>query len=91
MKDILFFRMLSTSSCILLFLILIVSCQNGKYDVRDEIKTAEWISIFNGKDLHGWKTAGNGKWEVSDGILTGSGIGGLLISENMYQDFHFPF
>ena len=88
MKDILFFKKLSASLFIFLFLILIVSCQNRKYDLREEIKTAKWISIFNGKDLHGWEAADEGKWEVSDGILTGSGAGGLLISKNVYQDFH---
>ena len=36
-----------------------------------------WISLFNGKDLTGWKThpEDHAKWEVKDRILIGSGPG----------------
>jgi serine/threonine protein kinase len=51
-----------------------------------------WVSLFNGKDLSGWKpqagsTAG---WEVRDGVLVGSEPEGFLFSQrNNYRNFHF--
>ena len=58
----------------------------------DDSKKGEWVQLFNGKDLTGWKThsAGPGKWRVEDGILIGSGKASHLFSERGdYKDFHF--
>jgi hypothetical protein len=43
----------------------------------------KWTSLFNGKDLTGWKThpADKAKWEVKDGMLVGTGPVGHLFSE----------
>ncbi len=62
-----------------------------------------FVSIFNGKDLTGWKvsaktghsrTSGNksgGLWVVKDGAIVGSqdvpGNGGIVITEKPYGDF----
>jgi 3-keto-disaccharide hydrolase len=49
-----------------------------------------WISLFNGKDLSGWKNNGQEKWVVDDGaILGGSTVGhyGYLTTEKTYSDF----
>ena len=62
-----------------------------------------FVSIFNGKDLTGWKVSAKtghsgksknmsgGKWEVKDGAITGSqdvpGNGGIVITEKEYADF----
>jgi len=52
-----------------------------------------WVSLFNGRDLAGWKThpADNAKWEVKDGILIGSGpnVGHLFSQRSDYENFHF--
>ena len=64
----------------------------GAQEADDE----EFISLFNGKDLTGWKIAKTGhgtggKWEVADGVITGTqdkpGNGGLLLTEEKYGDF----
>jgi serine/threonine protein kinase len=50
-----------------------------------------FVSLFNGKDLTGWKAhpIGKARWEVKDGILTGSGdIGHLFYTANSYENFH---
>jgi hypothetical protein len=50
-----------------------------------------WVSLFNGKDLTGWKMRpGNaGNWQVVDGILVGSKDFECLFSaRGNYQNFH---
>lgn len=52
------------------------------------------ISLFNGKDLTGWKASGPGKsWTVQDGTLVSPGNGPELISEQPLKDFklHIEF
>lgn len=66
-------------------------------------RAADWVSLFNGRDLAGWhvsaktghsqasKHATGGKWEVVDGALTGSqdipGNGGIILTDTQYGDF----
>jgi hypothetical protein len=40
--------------------------------------TAQWRQLFNGKDLSGWKHAGQGSMSVEDGMIRGHGGMGLL-------------
>lgn len=40
--------------------------------------TTQWRQLFNGKDLTGWKHAGNGYMSVEDGMIRGHGGMGLL-------------
>lgn len=52
----------------------------------------KWVELFNGKDLTGWKThpADKAKWEVVDGVLTGTGPAGHLFSERGdYRNFRY--
>jgi Domain of Unknown Function (DUF1080) len=59
-------------------------------DKKDNDK--DWVQLFNGKDLKGWKThpADKAKWEVKDGILIGSGPAGHLFSERGdYENFQY--
>ena len=53
--------------------------------------TPQWgapISIFNGRDLSGWKTSGaNSQWSVVGGILTNARNGANLITERTFTDF----
>lgn len=47
-----------------------------------------WISLFNGKDLTGWKMAGPGHFTVEEGALrTHGGMGLLWYSQRTFRDF----
>jgi WD40 repeat protein/serine/threonine protein kinase len=51
----------------------------------------KWASLFNSKDLAGWKRKPGdlGDWRVEAGLLTGSGPTSYLVSERGdYRDFH---
>lgn len=45
------------------------------------------VKLFNGKDLSGWKAAGENQWVVKDGILSSPHSGANLISEQKFKDF----
>jgi hypothetical protein len=54
-------------------------------------RQSEWVSLFNGKDLTGWKNNGEEKWIVEQGtILCESAANkyGYLTTEKTYRDFH---
>src|SRR5262252_2061058 len=60
-----------------------------KSDSKDE-----WVQLFNGKDLKGWKTHPDdkAKWEVKDGAIVGTGPAGHLYSDRGdYENFHLKF
>jgi len=53
---------------------------------------AEWQSLFNGKDLSGWKELnGKHRWEVRDGMIVGSTVpgqpNGFLCTVEDFGDF----
>lgn len=51
----------------------------------------EWVSLFNGTDLSGWRKVGKESWEVVDGTILGQGITdeyGYLATTRTYRDFH---
>jgi hypothetical protein len=59
---------------------------------RENIRAPQWESLFNGKDLSGWKKVGKEKWVVEDGAIYGEGVSkeyGYLATEKTYSDFHF--
>ena len=45
------------------------------------------INLFNGKDLSGWKAAGENQWIVKNGVLTSPKSGSNLISDQKFDDF----
>jgi Domain of Unknown Function (DUF1080) len=52
---------------------------------------ARWVSLFNGKDLTGWKVIGPERWTVDNGTILGEGIhgkDGFLKTLRKYKDFH---
>lgn len=58
---------------------------------RPKILTPQWQSLFNGKDLTGWRKVGAEKWVVEDGAIYGEGVTneyGYLATEKTYKDFH---
>jgi hypothetical protein len=51
---------------------------------------ASWVSLFDGKDLAGWKANGEEKWVVEQGTILGESIAnkyGYLTTEKAYRDF----
>ncbi len=77
-----------TAAAILLLTSSTVLAQRGN---RPQVLTPQWESLFNGKDLTGWRKVGNEKWVVEDGTIYGEGITeeyGYLATEKEYQDFH---
>lgn len=57
------------------------------------LSQAEPTSLFNGKDLTGWKVAGADCWKVVDGAIHGENDpkkkGSILWTENEHADFVF--
>jgi hypothetical protein len=67
---------------------------DGKQKQTEKEKKASptWKSLFNGRDLTGWKVypEGTGNWKVEDGILIGSGKASHLFSERGdYENFRY--
>ncbi len=48
-----------------------------------------WVSLFNGKDLGGWKVHGKATWSVQEGVLVGVGGMGHIYTEAACSDFEF--
>jgi hypothetical protein len=49
----------------------------------------QYESLFNGKDLTGWRTIGDANWHVENGAVLATEGSGYLISEKTYQNFEF--
>ncbi|MGZ5135664.1 MAG: 3-keto-disaccharide hydrolase, partial [Flavitalea sp.] len=51
------------------------------------------ITLFNGKDLKGWRAFGENQWQAVDGILRSSKSGSNLVTEEKFTDFklHIEF
>ncbi|WP_165788872.1 3-keto-disaccharide hydrolase [Rubritalea profundi] len=52
---------------------------------------SSWTPLFNGKDLTGWHTMPGGKWEIVNGVITGTSKKeekrhGLLVSDKTYNN-----
>ncbi len=52
---------------------------------------ADWVPLFNGKDLAGWEAVGGAKWAVEDGAIVGTQgenfAPGDLLTQGAYDDF----
>jgi hypothetical protein len=60
--------------------------------LRPKQMDAQWVQLFNGKDLSGWKQIGKERWVVEDGVILGEGVTeeyGYLATEKSYRDFEF--
>lgn len=51
------------------------------------------VTLFNGKDLTGWKALGENQWIIKNGVLESPKSGANLITETKYDDFklHIEF
>gem|GEM_PF-203971 len=74
--------------CLFLFLTL----PAVSLDAQDQVKAAQWVSLFDGKTLDGWKIVGrkDSKWEVKDGIIVSGGQVSMLTSTTgPYKNFRY--
>jgi hypothetical protein len=62
-------------------LLFFISSVDLKASSLLEGDTAQWRQLFNGKDLSGWKHAGQGSMAVENGMIRGHGGMGLLYWE----------
>ena len=53
----------------LLPVLLVMAFSNITEGAHQQDIPEDWISLFNGKDLSGWKVHGTEKWYVEDGDL----------------------
>jgi len=63
----------------------------GAVIVAQSSPQSGWVSLFNGKDLTGWKNNGAEKWIVEQGTILCESAGnkyGYLTTEKMYRDFN---
>jgi hypothetical protein len=60
---------------------------------QDKKDDKDWIQLFNGKDLNGWKVHPDspGTWEVKDGCIVGSGekASHLFSERDDYKNFRY--
>jgi hypothetical protein len=75
-----------------LFFLVVVSLFVGVAGIpaADNAPPAGYVSLFNGKDLSGWKVLGGkmSAWDAGDGLLfVKGGGGGWLMTEGEYGDF----
>jgi hypothetical protein len=69
---------------------VILLCATVVFAQEPKKVAPKWQSLFNGKDLSGWKKIGKEKWIVEDGAIYGEGVTeeyGYLATEKTYQDF----
>ena len=65
---------------------ILMSCSTAAPTQADD----GWVSLFDGKSLHGWVPRGGGVYSVDQGSIlgvTGNGAYGWLCSEKSYGDF----
>src|SRR5262245_48910839 len=70
--------------------VVVVSCVALASSLAQDKKDEEgWISLFNGKDLSGWKKNEDGKFEVVDGTIKVSGKRAHLFTEKEFKNFEY--
>ncbi len=65
---------------LMIALTIIIFAENG---------SREWIELFNGKDLSGWKASENGDFRVEDGAIVVRGKRAHLFTEKEFKNFEF--
>ncbi len=59
--------------------------------IKDLGRVGEWQSLFNGKDLTGWKNYGSEEWVVEDSVIVGKSgpkkSEGYLATEKTWKNF----
>ncbi|ULC59328.1 DUF1080 domain-containing protein [Flaviramulus sp. BrNp1-15] len=80
----------------LFFIIILLLINLTIFQVNAQTKQNEWSSIFNGKDLKGWKQLnGNAQYKVENGEIIGisetNTPNSFLCSETKYDNFILEF
>lgn len=60
--------------------------------VDGQAADAEWVALFDGQSLDGWKKVGKDEsvWEVKDGAICGSGPASMLVcTKGPYKNFRY--
>ena len=65
------------------------ACGEKQADIATETSAPAYMSLFNGKDLTGWKITPDVRahWEVVDGLIAFDGTRGDLWSEDTFENF----
>ena len=64
---------------------------HGTHNISEPLKTVsedeqlQWVTLFNGRDLKGWRPSGADSWSIKAGRIVGTG--GALWSEESYEDY----
>lgn len=77
------------------FLVAASCSQNSQVTDVDSVES-EWIELFNGRDLSGWKQVnGTAPYTVQDGVIVGTTVmdspNSFLATEQSYGDFILEF
>lgn len=79
--------------CPALLLLAVIGCWAAGDAVRPA--AGDWIPLFDGKSFEGWRTK-TGKpvtvgWQVTDGVIHRSGIGGDIVTAGEWANFELEF
>jgi hypothetical protein len=74
------------------FMLLIAGLAAHVPATAAELTPAEFLPLFNGRDLAGWHTMPGGNWEVKDGAILGTSPAsepkhGMLVTDKTYRNF----
>ena len=78
-------------------IVAVIASLNGINLAQESESAGEWVSLFDGESLHGWKMAEHGKAEYKavDGTIYGKTVEGspnsFLMSKKEYADFELEF
>lgn len=82
---------LSVIALVFTFLLLNSFSLNNNIGSNSNLEDDEWVALFNGEDLTGWKIHGTEKWYVEKGeLVCESGPDkeyGYLATEKVFKDF----
>jgi len=81
---------LQSIACIVASFVLFSSVTSADDSHSDKKNTDDgWMTLFNGKDLTGWKISDHGKWKVEDGCIVANGGRSHLFTDKSYKNFDF--
>lgn len=72
----------------LLVLAALVCGSSGLFAQEKKLEEG-WISLFNGKDLTGWKASEGVEWKVEDGLIVTPPKRSHLFTEKEFKNFEF--
>ncbi len=75
-----------------LVMVVVLAGPGAGADTKDKGDAKDWVQLFDGKTLTGWKVhpEGTGEWKVEDKAIVGSGKASHLFSERGdYENFRY--